>query len=269
MPQIYGRLQFGASLNIWCILWCFFSCECQNLCNLAVSILPYCTKNKNGSHYYILVVISTISPPDFTKTSYPRREREREERSGDKMIMMEYLGLSFLDRKVTKLVTNSASIRRLARHSGITVDASLRLSLYKTKAQAKQEHWNYHSRRAPAVVKKSRVPCKRRKKCWHTKLLERQQDSAARAGRDVLLWPILLGHSNSDPFPNSPLLPRDMSRDSPQMECNRACCMSSSVAGDNSSQGSNAECSMSSSAQEDNSPQGVLASSASSSASSA
>ncbi len=98
-----------------------------------LSILPYCTK-KNGSHYYIFVVISTIFPPDFTKTSYPRGEREREERSRDKMIMMECLGLSFLDRKVTKVVTNSASIRHLARHSGITVDASLRMSLYKTKA---------------------------------------------------------------------------------------------------------------------------------------
>jgi hypothetical protein len=69
------------------------------------------------------------------------------------MIMMECLGLSFLYRKVTKVVTNSASIRRLARHSGITVDASLRLSLFKTKAQAKQEHRNYHTRRAQAAVK--------------------------------------------------------------------------------------------------------------------
>ncbi len=137
------------------------------------------------------------------------------------------------------------------------------------KAQAKQEHQNYHSRRARAAVKKSRVPCKRRKKCWHTKLLERQRDSAARAGRGVLLWSILLGHNNSDPFPNSPLLPGDMSRDSPQMECNRARCMSSSVAGDNSPQGLNAEGGASSSAQEDNSPHGALASSASSSASSA
>jgi hypothetical protein len=69
------------------------------------------------------------------------------------MIMMECLGLSFLDWKVTKVVTNSASICRLARHSDITVDASLRLSLYKTKAQAKGEHWNYHLRRAQAAVK--------------------------------------------------------------------------------------------------------------------
>jgi hypothetical protein len=158
MPQIYERLKFGASLNIWCILWCFFSCECKNLCHLAYS-LSYHIVQKNGSHYYIFVVISTIFPPNFTKTSYPRREREREERSGDKMIMMEWLVLSFLDRKVTKVVTNSASIRRLACHSGITVDASLRLSLYKTKAQAKQVHRNYHSRRAQAAVKKSRVLC--------------------------------------------------------------------------------------------------------------
>ncbi len=31
MPQIYGRLQFGASLNILCILWCFFCCECGKI----------------------------------------------------------------------------------------------------------------------------------------------------------------------------------------------------------------------------------------------
>ncbi len=68
------------------------------------------------------------------------------------MIMMECLGLSFLDWKVAKVVTNSASIRRLAHHSGITLNASLRLSLYKTKAQAKREHQNYHSRRAQAAV---------------------------------------------------------------------------------------------------------------------
>jgi hypothetical protein len=213
---------------------------------------------KMGVITTFFVVISTIFPPNFTKTSYPQREQEREERSGDKMIMMECLGLSFLDRKVTKVVTNSASIRRLACHSGITVDASLRLSLYKTKAQAKQEHWNYLSKRARGAVLKSKVPCKRRKNCWHTKQLDMQQDSAARAGRSVLLWSILLGHNNSDPFPNSPLLPRDMPRDSPQMECNRARCMSSSVAEDNSPQGSNTEGCLSSSSQEDNSPQGAL-----------
>jgi hypothetical protein len=53
-----------------------------------------------------------------------KRERERAERSGNKTIMMEYMGLSFLDWKMTKVVTNSASIRRLACHSGITVESS-------------------------------------------------------------------------------------------------------------------------------------------------
>jgi hypothetical protein len=165
-----------------------FSVVSAEICAIWPTLYLTILYQKNGSHYYIFVVISTIFPPDFTKTSYPQSKREREERSGNKMIMMKCLGLSFLDPKVTKVVTNSASIRRLARHSGITVDASLRLFLYKTKAQAKQEHRNYHSRRARAAVKTSRVPCKRRKKCWHTKLLERQQDSAARAGRGVLLW---------------------------------------------------------------------------------
>jgi hypothetical protein len=37
------------------------------------------------------------------------------------MIMMECLGLSFLDWKVTKVVTNSASICRLARHMMMTM----------------------------------------------------------------------------------------------------------------------------------------------------
>ncbi len=80
------------------------------------------------------------------------------------------------------------------------------------------------------------------------------------------MWLILLDHNNSDPFPNSPLFPRDMSRDSPQMECNRARSTSSSVAGDNSPGGLSNEGSTSSSAQEDNSPHGAQASSVSSSA---
>ncbi len=63
------------------------------------------------------------------------------------MITIECLGLSFLDRKVTKVVINTASICRLARRSGITEDVSLRLFQYKTKAQAHREHRNYQSRR--------------------------------------------------------------------------------------------------------------------------
>jgi len=42
---------------------------------------------------------------------------------------------------------------------------------------------------------------------WQQQLL--QQDSA-RAGRNVSLWPILLGQNNSDPIPNSPLFPRNL-----------------------------------------------------------
>jgi hypothetical protein len=184
--------------------------------------------------------------------------------------MMEFLGLFFLDRKVTKVVTNTASIRCLARRSGITLDAALRLLPFKTKAQAHQALRNLRRARSSST-KKSSDRCKRSKGGWHAKLLKRQhlflqQDSATRAGRGVFLWPILLGHNNSDPFPNSPLFPRDMSRDSPQMECNRAHSTSSSVAGDNSPGGSSAEGGPSSSAQEDNSPHGAQASSVSSSA---
>jgi hypothetical protein len=89
-----------------------FSVVSAEICAIWPSLyLTLLYQKTNGSHYYIVVVISTIFPPDFTKTSYPRREREREDRSGDKMIMMECLGLSLLDRKVNKVVTNSASIR--------------------------------------------------------------------------------------------------------------------------------------------------------------
>jgi hypothetical protein len=42
---------------------------------------------------------------------------------------------------------------------------------------------------------------------WQQQLL--QQDSA-RAGRNISLWPILLGQNNSDPIPNSPLFPRKL-----------------------------------------------------------
>jgi hypothetical protein len=193
-------------------------------------------------------------------------------------MMMECLGLSFVNRKVTKVTTNTTSIHRLARRSGIAVDLSLRLSLYKTKAQAKREHRNYHSRRAQAVVKKS-VQCKRSKCGWHTKLLKRQQQllqqDSARAGIGVLLWPILLGHNNSDPFPNSPLFPRDLSRDrgaSPQAKHKaqgEVGVMQSEVGASSSTaqaEGGHAEDGASSSAQENNGPQGVQASSASSSA---
>jgi hypothetical protein len=46
---------------------------------------------------------------------------------------MECLGLSFVDRKSTKVITNTAGIRRLARHSGIAVDAAFRLCLSKQR----------------------------------------------------------------------------------------------------------------------------------------
>jgi hypothetical protein len=49
---------------------------------------------------------------------------------------MECLGLSFVDHKSTKMITNSAGIRRLARQSGIAVDAAFRLLPFKTKAHA-------------------------------------------------------------------------------------------------------------------------------------
>jgi hypothetical protein len=92
------------------------------------------------------------------------------------------------------------------------------------------------------------------------------------------LGPILLGHQNSDPFPNSPLFPRDLSRDrgaSPQTEHSAQGGVgvvqseggaSSAAQADNSPPGACTEGGASSSAQEDNSPQGAQASSATSSA---
>jgi hypothetical protein len=153
------------------------------------------------------------------------------------------------------------------------------LSLYKTKAQAHRELWIYKFKMARLAAKKKSTGQWKRMKCgWHAKLLKRQQQllqqDSARAGRGVLLWLILSGHSNSDPFPNSPLFPRDLSRDrgaSPQAE-HRAqgevgvvqeVGASSSTA---QAEGAHAEGAASSSAQEDNSPQGAQASSASSSA---
>ncbi len=215
------------------------------------------------------MVISTIFPLYFTKTNHPQK-RERRESSSPAIrqtMTMECLGLYFIDQKVTKVTTNTASIHQLACRSGVFRDTSLKMLPYKTKRQAHRELLKSKMRRIRAAIKKSSVQCKR-KKCWHTKLLERQQDSAARAGSGVLLWPILLGHNNSDPFPNSPLFPRDLSRDSPQMECNRVCSTSSSVPGDNSPGGSRLRAARPplSSAQEDNSPHGAQASSVSSSA---
>jgi hypothetical protein len=197
------------------------------------------------------------------------------------MIMMKCLGLSFLDWKATKVVTNTACIRRLAHCSGITLDAALRLLPFKTKAQAHQALRNLRRARSSST-KKSSVQCKRSKGGWHAKLLKRQhlflqQDSATRAGRGVLLWPILLSHNNSAPFPNSPLFPRDLSRDrrashptagnSTQGGVGQAeGGASSSALMDNSPRGACAEGGPSSSVQEDNNAQGEQASSASSSA---
>jgi hypothetical protein len=145
-------------------------------------------------------------------------------------MMMECLGLSFVNQKVTKIVSNTASIRRLGRRSGIIREVSLRLSLYKTKAQAHRELWIYKFKMARLAAKKKSTGRWKRTKCgWHAKLLKRQQQllqqDRTRAGRGVLLWPILLGHNSRDPFPNSPLFPRDLSHDrgaSPQKECNSA-----------------------------------------------
>ncbi len=118
---------------------------------------------------------------------------------------------------MTKIVTDTASIRRLARRIGITREVSLRLSLYKTKAQAHRELRKYQVTKARLAAKKKPTGrWKRTKYGWHAKLLKRQQQllqqDSARAGRGVLLGPILLGHQNSDPFPKSPLFPRDLSR---------------------------------------------------------
>ncbi len=63
-------------------------------------------------------------------------------------MMMDCSGLSFVNRKVTKIVTNTASIRRLARRSGITREVSLRLSLYKTKAHTHRELRKYQVTKA-------------------------------------------------------------------------------------------------------------------------
>jgi hypothetical protein len=51
MPQIYGRLQFGASLNIfWCILWCFFCCECGKIGHFGWPNLGFSTSKSKTCH---------------------------------------------------------------------------------------------------------------------------------------------------------------------------------------------------------------------------
>jgi hypothetical protein len=125
---------------------------------------------------YIFVVIFIL--PYFTNTTIHRREREREEREdqSDTKMRMECLGLSFVDRKSTKVITNTAGIRRLAHHSGIAVDAAFRLLPFKTKAHAHQALRKYQITKARlAAKKKSAGRWKRKKSGWHAKLLKRQQ----------------------------------------------------------------------------------------------
>jgi hypothetical protein len=52
-------------------------------------------------------------------------------------VMMEYFGRQIIDRKVTTITTNRASIRRLALHAGIfkRPDKSLRIGRYSSKAE--------------------------------------------------------------------------------------------------------------------------------------
>ncbi len=95
-----------------------------------------------------------ISPFISQKQAIPKEREERGERGLGKMIM-ECLGLSFVNQKVTKIVSNTASICRLARRSGITREVSLRLSLYKTKAQAHRELWIYKFKMARLVAKRN------------------------------------------------------------------------------------------------------------------
>ena len=86
---------------------------------------------------YIFVVILTILPYfTNTNTTIHRREREEREDQSDTKMRMECLGISFVDCKSTKVITNTAGIRRLARHSGIAVDAAFRLLPFITKAHA-------------------------------------------------------------------------------------------------------------------------------------
>jgi hypothetical protein len=134
-------------------------------------------KNKMGVISYIFVVILTILPY-FTNTTIHRREREREEREdqSDTKMRMECLGLSFVDRKSTKVITNTAGIHCLARHSGIAVDAALRLLPFKTKAHAHRALRKYQITKARlAAKKKSTGWWKIKKSGWHAKLLKRQQ----------------------------------------------------------------------------------------------
>jgi hypothetical protein len=125
-------------------------------------------------------------------------------------MMMDCSGLFFVNRKVTKVVTTTAGIRRLARRSGTTVDPALRLLPFKSKAQAHRALQKNKVTKARLGVKRTRknrggLPAMLLK--WQQQLL--QQDSA-RAGRNISLWPILLGQNNSDPIPNSPLFPRKL-----------------------------------------------------------
>ena len=125
-------------------------------------------------------------------------------------MMMDCSGRFFVNRKVTKIVTNTAGIRRLARRSGTTSDAALRLLPFKSKAQANRAIRKYEVTKARLAAK-----WKTKNRCGLlAKLLKRQQQllqqDSARAGRNVLLWPILLGNNNSDPIPNSPLFPRNL-----------------------------------------------------------
>jgi hypothetical protein len=128
------------------------------------------------------------------------------------MMMMDCSGRFFVNWKVTKIVTNTADIRRLARRSGTTLDAALRLLPFKSKAQAHRAIQKYEVTKARLAAKWKRT----NPGGLLAKLLKRQQQllqqdsDSARAGRNVLLWPILLGNNNSDPIPNSPLSPMNL-----------------------------------------------------------
>jgi hypothetical protein len=83
---------------------------------------------------YIFVVISTILPYfTNTNTTIHRREREEREDQNDMKMRMECVWLSFVDRKSTKVITNKAGIRRLARHSGIAVDEGFQVVAFQNK----------------------------------------------------------------------------------------------------------------------------------------
>jgi hypothetical protein len=114
------------------------------------SIILYRTKkNKMGVVSYIFVVISTILPYfTNTNTTIHRREREEREYRSDTKMRMEYLGLSFVDCKSTKVITNTAGIRCLARQNGIAVDAAFKLLPFKTKAHAHQALIKYQITKA-------------------------------------------------------------------------------------------------------------------------